>query len=113
MTLWRQPDARPNVPHLGALAAILVAAGALIVIAASEWRAALYPLTILSALAVILVLTVLNGLIITLALRRENNLGDLWPDALPFFLWGGVFGIAEIAAIGLVRAWLTAQLGVP
>ena len=113
MTLWRHPDPRPNVPSLRALAAILVVAVALIFVASSEWAPALYPLTILSAVAVLLVLTVLNGLIIALALRRENTLVGLRSDALPFLLWGGVFGIAQVAAIGLVRVWLTSKLGVP
>ena len=113
MTLWREPDARPNVPDWGAFAVILVAAGGLILVAASAAPITLYPLAILSALAVLLILALLNGLIIALALRRENALERTWAAAMPFLLWGGVFGIAQLAAIGLLRAWLTSGLGVP
>jgi len=112
LTLWRNPEQRQAVEGFRSLGRILAVATLLVVVVNAEWAATFYPLTILSALSVIFMLTIINTTILTIALRRENTFQG-WRDALPFFLWGIVLSIVEIGVIDLLRAWLTSMLPTP
>jgi hypothetical protein len=106
MTVW-QRSGKPLVPSgLGDLGLLLLLALILALLLFSGSPALLYPLALLSAAGVMLILAMVYSLIWIVMARAENRARS-WRDlALP--LLGG-FGAAmlQIALIGLARFWLT------
>jgi uncharacterized membrane protein len=111
-SLWRGTTERPVLKNFGELGVILLAAGAVAVLAYLELPFLLYPLAVASALGVVVMLTALNTMIVLAVLRREGGAANWYQAVLPL-LMGMAVAFVEIGAIDLVRAYLTRSMGLP
>jgi hypothetical protein len=109
-TVWNgwvnEPAIRSSRSFLG-----LIAAGALLdVIVFTENPLALYPLSLVSAAGVLLILTMVYSLVWIMVFRRENGFERLQQMTLP--LVGG-FGVTilQIAALNFLRFYFTGTWG--
>jgi len=105
-TFWAQPDPRPaleGLPSLGLLIGFISLVNLLLL---TENPLILYPLALISAAGVLLVLTMVYSLVWVMLARAENRLERLSQAWLP--LLGG-FGLAllQIAALDWLRYLLT------
>lgn len=103
---WRDPVPIPPLRSSGDLAA-LVGLGALVDGAVlSENVLLLYPLALLSSLAVLLLLTLIYTMVLAMLLRRENCAGH-WRDLLAPVCGGATLAIGQVAILDGVRLALT------
>lgn len=112
VTLWAQPSPRPTIANLREVAALLLLIGLIVAAVGSEWAPLLYPLALLSAAGTLMMLALVMTMLVTLALRRDGRAED-WRDALPLLVGGLALALLMVLAINLLRAWLTAELGLP
>jgi uncharacterized membrane protein len=112
ITLWREPEEKRAISGFRTLLGIVALGAAVVLLVRTEWALTLIPLTLLSAISVLFMFTLINAIVLVIAFRRENTVGS-WREALPFLLWGTVATLVEIGTIDLIRAWLTYQLGAP
>ena len=111
-TIWREPEARPAIGSLRELLALVAGAAVLVVMAQAEPGFLLYPLTVLSLLAVLTMLTLVNSIGVTILARREGQ-ARTWRDVWPLLAWGLALTFVELIGIGLLRAIITTRLGLP
>jgi hypothetical protein len=78
----------------------------------SEWPPLLYPLALLSELAILGLVGLVNTLFVLMLMRREGKATRAAEALLPLLL-GVALAAVELAAIGVVRAALTERLGLP
>ena len=109
-TVWAARDPRPALGDLRSLAILLTLAVFLVLVVLTENPLFLYPLALISAGGVLLVLALTYTLICVVALRRENHF-QRW-QALAVPLLGG-FGLAllQIALVDWGRYLLTGTWG--
>lgn len=110
--MWAHPSPQRSIRNwreVGLLALIIVAIVALVT---SEIQQLLYPLALLSVGGTVMMLTIVNTMLVTIALRRSGTV-ERWRDALPLLAGGLALATLEIIAINVVRAWLTSKLGLP
>lgn len=112
VTLWAQPSPRPTIANLREVAALLLLIGLIVAAVGSEWAPLLYPLALLSAAGTLMMLALVMTMLVTLALRRDGR-AQGWRDALPLLIAGLALALLSVLAINLLRAWLTAELGLP
>jgi uncharacterized membrane protein len=112
LTLWAAPDPRCSVGSGRELAWLLVAAATVIALVSSEWAPLLYPLAILSGLAILGLVGLVNTMVVLMLMRREGQ-ATRTRDALLPLLRGVALAAVELTAIGLARAALTERLGLP
>jgi uncharacterized membrane protein len=111
-SLWAKPRAIPSVGGWQDIAWML-AGGALVAgLASSGLPFLLYPLAILSGLAVVILLGAVNSIFVLLILRRDGQMTG-WRQAGPLLLLGLALAMIELAAIGLARTALEPWLGPP
>lgn len=109
-TVWKDRDDRRALNGLRPLAG-LVALGLLLdLILLTEQPIFLYPLALLSAAGILVLLTMLYCVLLLIAFRAENRIQTAAQLVLP--LVGG-FGmaLAQVALIDWVRFWLTGTWG--
>jgi len=109
-TLWREPRQVAGLDHAWQLLAILPVAGLLVLIVNLGFGALLYPLAILSSGGVLLMLTMINTMIAAVILGREGY-ARTWPQALVPLTVGLAMAFLQMAAMILLRAYLTTSLG--
>ena len=85
---------------------------AVIALVNSEWPPLLYPLAILSELAILGLVGLVNAMLVLIVMRREGRATRPREAVLPLLL-GVALAAIELAAIGLARAALTERLGLP
>ena len=110
--MWAHPSPQRSIRNwreVGLLALIIVVIVALVT---SEIQQLLYPLALLSVGGTVMMLTIVNTMLVTIALRRSGTV-ERWGDALPLLAGGLALATLEIIAINVVRAWLTSKLGLP
>lgn len=110
--MWAHPSPQRSIRNwreVGLLALIIVVIVALVT---SEIQQLLYPLALLSVGGTVMMLTIVNTMLVTIALRRSGTV-ERWRDALPLLAGGLALATLEIIAINVVRAWLTSKLGLP
>lgn len=112
LTLWANPDPRRSIGAWHDLAWLLVGAAAVIALVSSEWPPLLYPLAILSELAILGLVGLVNAMFVLMLMRREGR-ATRTRDALLPLLLGVALAAVELTAIGLARAALTERLGLP
>jgi uncharacterized membrane protein len=111
-SLWARPGLIPSVGRWQDLAWVL-AAGALVAgLVISAPPVLLYPLAILSGLAVVILLGAVNSMFVLVALRRDGRLAGRNEAWQPMLL-GLALAMGELAVIGLARAVIEAWLGSP
>jgi uncharacterized membrane protein len=111
-TLWRDPTSERVIKSLGELAAILLVAVLLVLVVQAELDFLLYPLAILSSLGVLVMLVLINSMLAAVVLGREGAARS-WREALVPLVVGLALGLLELAAMVLLRGYLTARLGLP
>lgn len=112
VTLWARPDPRPTI---GSLREVLLLLGLIALIVAavgSEWAPLLYPLALLSVAGTLMMLTMVTTMLVMLALRRDGR-AEGWRDAVPLLSAGLALALIILLGINLLRAWLTAEMGLP
>jgi uncharacterized membrane protein len=111
-SFWATTSPIPTVARWRELGLLLLLVAAIVAAASSSIDALLYPLALLSVGGTLMMLTIVNTMLITILLRREAQARS-WRDALPLLVAGLALGTLEVLVINLLRAWLTAQLGLP
>lgn len=101
-TLWRNWEARPVLSGFRELAVLVVAAAVVVALVLSDNVVVLYPLALLSAVGVLVLVVALNTSILLLALRRANR-AEGWTGAVLPLLAGLALAIIEIGAVDAVR----------
>ena len=112
VTLWARPSSRPTIANLREVGALLALIGLIVAAVGSEWAPLLYPLALLSAAGTLMMLALVMTMLVTLGLRRDGR-AQGWRDALPLLIAGLALALLSVLAINLLRAWLTAELGLP
>ncbi len=105
-TVWRDPTPAPPLRSAGDLAALLVLGALVDGAVLSENVLLLYPLALLSGLAVLLLLTLIYTMVLTMLLRRENS-ASRWGDLLALLSGGATLAIGQIAILDGIRLALT------
>jgi uncharacterized membrane protein len=99
---WRHWQQRATVPSLRAVLPLMALGGLIIGAVLSENDLILYPLALISAAGVLVLLTAVYTTMTLLVLRRENQ-ADRWADlALPLLL-GLTLAVAQVGVIDFVR----------
>jgi len=101
-TMWRAFDDRPGVANLRELGFIAVAAVVLIGLVLTDNAWVLYPLALLSAGGVLMMLTLLDTIILLIITRHENRAASWKAAALPL-LAGATLALAQVAVIDAGR----------
>jgi uncharacterized membrane protein len=101
-TVWRRVDERPILNGARDLGRLLLVAAALIALVLTEADVVLYPLAVLSALGVVLLLTMLYMIGIVVLTGRQNAL-DGWRDAALPALAALTLALLQIGVIDAVR----------
>lgn len=110
LSLWAAPDPARALGSWADLGWLLVGAAAIIGLVSSEWTLLLYPLAIVSGVAIPLLLGLVNTMMALIVLRREGR-ATHWRQAIAPLLLGLALASVELTLIGLARAVLTARLG--
>jgi uncharacterized membrane protein len=111
-TLWANTTQQRVVGRWREVGWLLVIVAVIVLLMSSERDALLYPLALLSVGGTLMLLTMVNTMLLTLALRRANAV-QRGRDAAPLLMAGLALGGLEVLAINLLRAWLTAALDLP
>ena len=109
-TIWPVYDSRPALAGWREFLPLLVLAVLLDLMILSELPLLLYPLAVLSAVSILLILTIVYGVVWTLISKQENRVRryrQLWPVATAGFLTA----ILQIGLIDAGRFWLTGTWG--
>jgi uncharacterized membrane protein len=101
-TLWLNWEDRPAVANLRELGYLVAAAVVVIGLVLSDNAWVLFPLALLSAGGVIMMLTLLNTVILTIITRRENRVAH-WRAAVWPLLAGATLTLMQIAVIDAGR----------
>jgi len=103
---WRKRDSRPALDSLSSLAILLLLAALMDWLVLSENPLLLYPLALVSAAGVLLILTQVYSMLWMMVLRSENVANHLSGLILP--LMGGLgTAILQIALLDFIRFLLT------
>lgn len=113
LSLWRRVDDAANLRHMGDLARLVALEAVMVALILSRWDILLYPLTLLSAAAVLFLLSSVNTVFVVVLLGRENEASNC-QQALPSLLLGLVLTFVQLGVINLIRYQLTGTLeGLP
>jgi uncharacterized membrane protein len=112
LTLWANPEPQRSVGSWRDLGWLLVAAAAVIALVSSEWAPLLYPLALLSELAILGLVGLVNAMFVLMLMRRDGKATHVREALLPLLL-GLALAAIELTAIGVARAALTERWGLP
>lgn len=112
LTAWANPDPVPTIRNLRELAALVVMGAVLVLAVQSDWEALLLPLAVVSALGVVVLLTLVMTVIALLVMGRPSTATRGSQLVVPL-LWGLAGSLVLIALIDAGRSALTAALGLP
>jgi hypothetical protein len=101
-SLWRQNDNRPIIENWKQLAGGLALLVGLFAINASGWGIFLYPISIITAASVPILVGLIN-MVFLLSLFRKEGAAITWRDALDPFAAGVFFALLELGALSLLR----------
>jgi uncharacterized membrane protein len=111
-TMWRNPTDERVIKNIWELVAILPVVALLVLVIQAEIGFLLYPLAILSSLGVLMMLVIINSMLAAVVLGREGYALTFRQALVPLTV-GLALAVLELAAIGLLRDYLTARLGLP
>lgn len=101
-SLWADAREERTIGSFHELAILYLAGAIVIAMILSEWPAFLYPLSVLSTLGVLAILTAIHSMVV-LALFKQENTALTLKDALPFFLFGAIITVTLIFGIDALR----------
>lgn len=110
--MWTRPSPQRSIRNWREVGLLLLIIAAIVALVNSELQQLLYPLALLSVAGTVMMLTVVNTMLVTIALRRSGTV-ERWRDALPLIVAGLALAVIEIVIINVIRAALTARLGLP
>lgn len=110
ISTWLQPLEEPAIRGAQDLLTLLVMEAGLagLVLSGANWL--LYPLSVLSGAAVLVLLGTVNTVLAVMVTGRENTVGT-WRQALLPLAVGLLLALVQVSAIDLVRYRLTGTLG--
>lgn len=111
-SLWARPQPIASVSGWQDLAWMLAGGAVVAGLVSSGAPFLLYPLAILSALAVVILLGAVNSMFVLFVLRRDGQMTG-WRQATAPLLIGLTLAMSELAVVGLARAALEPWLGPP
>jgi uncharacterized membrane protein len=111
-SLWAKPQAIPSVGSWQDIAWMLAGGALVAALVSSGLPFLLYPVAILSGLAVVILLGAVNSMFVLLILRRDGQM-TAWRQAAPPLLLGLALAMIELTAVGLARTALEPWLGPP
>ncbi len=116
LSVWADPAAagagQRSLETWRDLAWLLVGGALVVALVSSEWRALLYPLALLSEIAILGLIGTANALLVLSLLHREGR-AEHWREVAAPLAIGLALAVLELAAIAAGRAVLTARLGLP
>ena len=101
-SLWKNSDSQAVVRNLRELGGIVAAAWIMALIAYTETSFLLYPLAIISAFGVLLMLTLVNSMLVAIIMGQEATALNWRDAALPLVL-GLALSMIEIGILDFVR----------
>jgi uncharacterized membrane protein len=111
-SLWARPEPIRSIDGWQDLAWMLAGGALIACLVGSELSFLLYPLAILSGLAVVILLAAVNSMFVLFVLRRDGQATG-WAEAAPSLLLGLALAIGELVIVGLARTVIEAWLGPP
>jgi uncharacterized membrane protein len=105
-TVWVDMEVKPAIGSLPAFAGLLLAGAVVVLLVLTENPVILYPLAIVSALTVLLLLTMIYSIVWVVLLGRENKYHSLRQMTVPVVL-GFTTALLQIFIFNLVRFSLT------
>lgn len=105
-TVWTRYSHKPFFLSWKPFAVLLVLAAGMVVLVLTELPWVLWPLSLVSAAGVLLMLTLLYTMILLIVFKQENQI-DNNRQLLPWMLFGFTAGLIQVAAIDLLRFLLT------
>lgn len=113
VSVWQRPADRPSIQGLRDLGILLALEAGLIGLVLSRQRFLLYPLAVLSAFAVLTLLSTINSVLAVVVLGRENGT-ETWREAVLPISIGLLLSFLQIGLIDVIRYALTGTLdGIP
>lgn len=113
VSVWRRPADSPNIRGLRDLGILLLMEAGLVGLVLSRQGFLLYPLALLSAVAILTLLTSVNSVLAVILLGRENSF-ETWRQALFAVATGLLLSLVQVGVIDLIRYALTGTLeGIP
>lgn len=104
--VWRSRDNRPALGNIFSLGVLIILALLLDILILTENPRVLYPLSLVSAAGVIILLMIVYGLILLVAFRAEQRYDHLYQLWLPLTAGFGM-AILQIAVLDLIRYLFT------
>jgi len=109
-TMWKQYNPKPVLMGMRDFGALLILAVGLILLVLSENPVILYPLSLISAGGVLMLLTMVYSMVWVMVFRMENRLENVYQSFFPL-LAGLAVALTQILAIDIFRYWLTGTWG--
>ncbi len=109
-TVWQRTDPRPALGSLRRLAGLVILGLGLVAVILTENPLILYPLSLLSAASVLLILTLVYSMVLLMLLRAENRFERPRQVLMPL-VGGFLVALLQIAALDLARYLLTNTWG--
>jgi len=108
-SLWKQADGQPVVRGLRELAWMVAAAWVAALAVYTEPSFLLYPVALVSAFGVLLMLTLVNTILVLVVMHQESA-AITWRDAVLPLTFGLALALVEVSTIDFVRANLLPPL---
>jgi uncharacterized membrane protein len=109
-TAWFTIEPRPALGGLGALSGLVLLAAVLDALILTENPLILYPMALASAASVMVLLVMIYTVVWLMLFRLENRFSNLRQLVFPL-IGGFALALLQIAALDLVRYWLTGTWG--
>jgi len=105
-TMWSNWVNEPSLPSFRILSVLLVLASIVVLGMLSDISLILFPLALLSAANVLLLLTIVYSILVVILIKKENHyhsIKELWV----ILLCGFILAILQISAMDFIRFYLT------
>jgi uncharacterized membrane protein len=109
LSAWRRFSPEPAIQNLQDLGILVLMEIGLVLVILSRWAPLLYPLALLSGIGVLTMLTVVNSVLVMMALRWENRYQSL-QEAIPPLLLGFSLALIQVGFINIIRYLITGTL---
>jgi uncharacterized membrane protein len=109
-TIWRDWEPQPALAGWKSLAALAGLMLLLDLLVLPEWEWVLYPMAIISAGGILVLLTLVYAMLWMITMHQENQYTSIGQAWLPL-LGGLTIALIQITAIDLFRLWLTHSWG--